>query len=181
MHPNFKENMPISNDGESLVKYFEGCKDGDLSEADLQPYLAPEGYWTVAHGHLIIDPTTHEPLIASQKARAYELFPHVTPEQDIELLNSDLHNAESRVRLCLPQMELKQCELDSLISQAYNISSFPTLAKHLRVEGREIYLQKLLLYCHDIKGHLLPGLLKRRQAEKMLFEGQSWQQILTQI
>ncbi len=147
----------ISQDGISLIKYFEGCK--------LTSYKDSGGILTIGYGHTL------------------DVSPNmvITQDQANEFLLSDLHNAESRVHLCVKEMDLKQCELDSLISQAYNIKSFPVLAKHLNVEGREVYLQKLLLYCHDCEGHLLPGLVKRRQAEKMLFEGQTWQQILPQI
>jgi GH24 family phage-related lysozyme (muramidase) len=169
----------ISENGIKLIKYFEGCKDGDLKVEDLQPYLAPEGYWTVAYGHLIIDPITRKPLVRDQKARALELFPHVTEEEAEKLLVADLAIAEDKV-FRFVKITLQQCELDSLISCAYNLRSFPMLAAHLN-KSKELFLEKILLYCHDVLGRELLGLKRRRYAEHYLFQGMTWFDILPKL
>lgn len=150
-----REKIMITDEGLKLIKYFEGCK--------LNAYQDTGGIWTIGYGH-----TNH----------VQEGDTCMQEDADQWLLD-DLINAERRVTL-LVTIELQQCELDSLISQAYNIKSFPLLVSHLK-ESKEIYLQKLLLYCHDAQGHELSGLKKRRYAENWLFQGVKWIDILPKI
>jgi lysozyme len=145
----------ITENGLFLIKYFEGCK--------LTAYQDTGGIWTIGYGST---KNVHSGLVITQE------------EANARLLN-DLDDAEKRV-YAFVHVELQQCELDSLISQAYNIKSFPMLAGHLN-ECRETYLMKLLLYCHDAVGHELLGLKKRRYAEQQLFQGILWNDILPKL
>ena len=151
----------ISNDGVLLIKYFEGEK--------LSAYKDTNGYPTIGVGHLIL-PVDN-----------LHVGDTITDEQSTAFLQKDLANAEKRVKRFTKDMILQQCELDALISQAYNIRSFPLLVTHLINEGKEVYLQKTLLYCKDAAGHELLGLKKRRQAEVWLFQGQNWDEILPKL
>jgi lysozyme len=152
--------MPISNEGLNLIKYFEGSR--------LIVYKDTNGKATVGTGHLV------------QSKDNLQIGDAITQEQADAFLQADLINAENKVRRFVT-IPLVQCELDSLISQAYNMTSFSVLAQRLQNEGRVVYLQKLLLYCHDAKGHELLGLKRRRYAEEYMFTGQSWSQILPQV
>jgi lysozyme len=145
----------ISENGLNLIKYFEGCK--------LKAYADSAGIPTIGYGH------TH----------GVKLGDVCVQEHADQWLEEDLVDAEKRVNE-LVMIKLQQCELDSLISQAFNLRSFPKLAEHLN-RDRNIYLRKLLLYCHDIKGNELPGLKKRRQAECWLFTGIRWENILPML
>ena len=147
----------ISNNGLPLIKYFEGC--------ELKAYQDSGGIWTIGYGH----------------TKSVSEGNIITQEQADDYLLQDLANAEHRVHIYVTKTDLQQCQLDSLISQAYNIRSFPALANHLNKDGEAVYLDKLLLYCHDAKGNELLGLKKRRYAERRLFEGQTWNEILTKI
>ena len=141
----------ITDNGLDLIKYFEGCK--------LEAYQDSAGIWTIGYGH-----TNH-----------VEEGDACTQEEAGQWLMDDLKNAEIRVHIFV-KVPFVQCELDSLISQAYNIKSFPMLAAHLK-EGRDVYLSKLPFYCHDALGHELLGLKKRRYAELWMFAGMSWEVI----
>ena len=66
----------ISQDGIDLIKFFEGCK--------LTSYKDTNGILTIGYGHTMT-------VSANQT---------ITEETADEYLLSDLHNAESRVRLC---------------------------------------------------------------------------------
>ena len=151
----------ISQDGLTLIEYFEGSK--------LTVYADSGGLATVGTGHLVLP------------ADNLKIGDTITQEQADIFLQTDLTNAEIRVKNLTQDMALQQCELDTLISQAYNIKSFSMLANHLINEGKEVYLQKTLLYCKDASGNTLLGLKRRRQAEVWQFQGQSWEQILPQI
>ena len=145
----------ITENGLALIKHFESCK--------LSAYKDSGGIWTIGWGH-----TNH-----------VQEGDTCTQEQADQWLIEDLANAEIRVQLFV-KIELQQCERDSLISQAYNIKSFPMLAAHLK-ESKAVYLQKTLLYCHDAAGHELLGLKRRRYAEQQLFQGILWNDILPKL
>ena len=136
----------------SLVKHFESCF--------LTSYKDGGGLWTIGYGH---------------RAGAVEGMT-ITQDQADDWLYNDLDNAERRLNGYL-HTSIIQCERDSLISQAFNITSFYKLISHLNNEGREVYLQKLLLYRKDIKGNVEQGLQKRRYAESLLFKGMLWAEI----
>jgi lysozyme len=141
----------ITEDGLALIRHFEGCK--------LSAYKDTAGILTIGYGH-------------TKGVKQGE----ITQEQADQFLLDDLKDAESRLNSLL-KAEINQAERDSLISSAFNLRSFPVLIAHLNKEGRKVYLEKLLLYCHDIKGHTLFGLLLRRYAEKYRFEGDTWPEI----
>lgn len=145
----------ITEDGLSLIKYFEGCR--------LKAYQDTAEVLTIGYGH-------------TKGVKASDVC---TQEQADQWLIEDLFDAEKRVNLHV-NIFLKQCERDSLISMAYNLRSFPILADYLN-QSREVFLKKLLLYCHDVKGHLLLGLKKRRYAESYLFQGMAWKDILPKL
>ena len=152
--------MNMSNDGLSLVKYFEGSK--------LTVYPDSNGFPTVGTGHLV------------KSEDNLQIGDTITQDQADAFLSADLVNAENRVVALFPN-EMPQFQFDCLIDQAYNLHSFPTLAGHLLNDGQAVYLERTLLYDKDENGHTLLGLQRRRQAEVYLFQGQTWQQILPQI
>ena len=145
----------ITDEGLKLIKHFESCK--------LTAYQDSGGIWTIGWGH----------------TKNVHSGDTCTQEQADQWLVEDLEEAEKRVNLFV-KVPLKQCELDSLISQAYNIKSFPMLAGHLN-QDRNLYISKLLLYCHDAASHELLGLKRRRYAEQQLFQGVLWSDILPQL
>lgn len=146
----------ITNEGLQLIKYFEGC--------EFTSYKDSAGILTIGYGH----------------TKDVQPNQTITEKEATNFLQFDLSDAEQRVNHYV-KVQTAQCELDSLISQAYNIRSFPALAEHLNNDGRDIYLSKLLLYCHDVAGKELLGLKRRRYAERWLFEGQTWTEILPKL
>ena len=147
----------ITSNGILLIKFFERCR--------LESYQDSAGVWTIGWGStkgikggMLID-------------QAYA---------DHLLIDQDLPDAMKRVDVMV-KVPVQQCEQDSLISSAYNLRSFPALVQHLNAEGRTVYLDKLLLYCHDVQGHTLPGLKYRRCAERWMFEGMLWATIEKKI
>jgi lysozyme len=145
----------ITDEGLKLIEHFEGCK--------LEAYQDTAGIWTIGYGH-------------TKNVKQSDVC---TQDQANAWLIEDLQDAEKRVENHV-HVELKQCEKDSLISQAYNLRSFPKLADYLN-KDRTLYLEKLVLYCRDVQGHELLGLKRRRYAERWLFTGILWNDILPRL
>jgi len=92
-------------------------------------------------------------------------------------LEEDLEDARLRVAKSVmgKDLGLTTNEFEALVSLAYNLRSFEQLAKHLPDKNK--FKKKMLLYCKDVKGNYLKGLRIRRIAERLLFEGKSWEKI----
>lgn len=143
--------MNTSQKGLDLIKSFEGLR--------LSAYKCPAGVWTIGYG------TT-----AGVKEGQV-----ITKERADELLRDDVKRFEDQV-LRLVKVPLTQGQLDALVSFTYNLG-----AANL---GNSTLLR--LLNAGDYKGAAaqfdrwtkaggkeLPGLVKRRAAERALFEGKS--------
>lgn len=144
----------ISQDGIELIKHFEGKRN--------KVYADTNGFATVGYGHLVL------------RKDNLEIGDVVTDEKIVEFLIKDLAEAEKKVdKYAL--IKLEQFERDSLISQAFNLTtrSFVKLCSYL-IQSRKIYVSKVLLYCKDSSGNTLEGLKRRREAEKLLFLGKKW-------
>jgi lysozyme len=101
----------------------------------------------------------------------------ITREQLEKFLDADMVTARIRVLRCVPDgLSIQPYEFDALLSLAFNLRSFEKLAKYLET-SKELFKTKMLLYCKDIKGNYLPGLLKRRICERLLFENRDWESI----
>ncbi|AVX13784.1 lysozyme [Stutzerimonas stutzeri] len=141
--------MRTSENGLALIRQAEGLR--------LRAYKCPAGVWTIGYG------TT-----AGVKEGQV-----ITKERAEELLRDDVKRFEDQV-LRLVKVPLTQGQLDALVSFTYNLG-----AANL---GNSTLLR--LLNAGDYKGVAaqfdrwtkaggkeLPGLVKRRAAERALFEG----------
>lgn len=142
--------MKISNDGIKLIKDFEGCS--------LTAYKCPAGVWTIGYGHT-----------GKVDGKAIGSGMKITSAKATALLKQDLENYEKVVEACKElTFSPNQNQFDALVSFAYNCGSgnLKTLVK-----GRtaETVSQKLLLYT-KANGIELAGLIRRRKAEKALFD-----------
>ncbi|HHW4679763.1 MAG TPA: lysozyme [Xylella sp.] len=147
--------MKLGTEGLSLIKYFEGCK--------LTSYECPGGKWTIGYG---------------------DTGPTVVPGMKItqEEAETRLHHRMSRefepgVRAAV-RVRITQHQFDALVSLAYNIGldhfRRSTLLRKLNagdVEGAAAQF-KVWKYA---AGRVSAGLITRRAAERVLFEGGDWQ------
>lgn len=147
----------ISQDGINLIKHFEGKSN--------KVYPDTNGFATVGYGHLV------------RPKDNLKIGDEISDELIDKFLLEDLKEAEKKVdKYAL--IELQQYERDSLISQAFNLTvrSFTKLCGYL-VQSKKLYTSKLLLYHKDSSGNVLEGLKRRREAERLLFLGTSWDKI----
>lgn len=146
----------VSEDAVNLIKEFEGYFP--------KPYNDPAGHATIGYGHLL-----HYGSVTSADK---ERWGHLPEEAAARLLKHDLERdyAPAVRRL---GVGLTQGEGDAALSMAYNLgtgvlgTSF-TFGNQLRKGHYLSAANSMLLYVRG-GGRILPGLVRRRRAERKLF------------
>lgn len=136
--------MKIGQAGIDLIKQHEGCR--------LTAYRCPAGVWTIGYGHTGSD--VKEGLT-------------IAPVKAEQLLKSDLAKFEKHVQNFDSKYHWNQNEFDALVSFAFNVGSINQLTAN-KTRTKAQIAQAMLLY-NKANGKVLPGLTKRRQAERKLF------------
>ncbi len=143
--------MKTSSEGIALIKQFEGC--------ELTSYLCPANVWTIGYGHTGSDVT-----------RGLK----ITQEAADILLKRDLLKFEAAVDRAAGVAY--QHQFDAMVSLCYNIG--PTaFAKssvaRLHKNGQYDSAAQAFLLWNKGGGKVLPGLVKRRNAERNLYLGEA--------
>lgn len=139
--------MKIGIDGLNLIKEFEGVR--------LQAYKCQADRWTIGYGH-----TT-------------DVGPDdvITEAQAVFLLRQDVAESERAVNRYV-HVPLTQNQFDALVSFVFNlgIGNFrtSTLLKKLNAGDYDGAAQEFGRWIHA-GGKALPGLVRRREAERVLF------------
>jgi lysozyme len=145
----------VSKAGIALIKHHEGVRN--------RPYRCPAGLWTVGVGHLIGD----------GKSLPESWNKTFTSEEVDGILRADLRRFELGISKMLPNVPLKQCEFDCLVSFAFNVGlgtfQRSTLRQALLRNNKKEAMESLVKYCRA-GGKILKGLQTRRLDEKALFE-----------
>jgi len=147
--------MKTSDEGISLIKKFEGCR--------LEPYFCSGNVLTIGYGHT-------KDVIENMS---------ITEDTAEALLKEDLKDFEEQVSN-LVKVELNQNQFDALIAWTFNLGSgnlsSSTLLKKLNnSEYGEVPEQ--IKRWNKAGGKVLEGLIRRREAEALLFEGKDWKQV----
>lgn len=146
--------MKISQAGIDLIKGFESLQ--------LDAYRCPAGVWTIGWGHTLgVQPGTQ-----ISRERAEELL-----AEDISAVERDLP--------AVVQVNLTQGQWDAMVSLSFNLCGgaqrLPKTCPHLLacIHAGDFAgaAQQLLNINHAATGQILPGLTRRRQAERTLFLG----------
>lgn len=147
----------LSTKGAAFIGAFEGYRQF--------PYNDAVNNATIGYGHLL----HYGPVTKADLAR----YPHGISRTDaLKLLQKDAEHCAAYIREIRPAIQ-NQARFDALCSIAFNCGTgvlYPqsTLGACLRRPGREGTASAFLLYCHA-GGHVLPGLLRRRQDERTLW------------
>lgn len=153
----------IGENAIKLIEHFEGLS--------LIPYLCPAGIATIGYGHAI---TAKGEFLRGENGLIVSrlMFPGFDEKQATDLLKIDLEKTEKIINSKL-SVELKQHELDALISHVYNCGISSTLFCYIN-RSKKAYINKILEFwkTHYItaSGIKMPGLVKRRLVEANLFE-----------
>ena len=147
--------MKISLEGLSLIKKFEGCK--------LVAYKCSAGVWTIGYGH-----TT-----GVKKGDV------CTQEEAEKLLRGDIFKFEEYVQDSV-KVDLDQSQFDALVAWTFNLGPgnlrSSTMLKKLN-NGEYESVPFEMRRWNKAGGKTLDGLIRRRQAESLLFESKEWHQV----
>jgi len=144
--------MRTGDEGIALIRYFEGCR--------LDAYLCPAGVWTIGYGHT--KGVKEGETIDQEAAEAF--------------LIEDLEEFEGYVTEMV-EVPLSQSQFDALVSWTFNLGPgnlerSTLLAKLNQGEYTDVPFE--IKRWTRAGGVILPGLVKRRDAEAALFEGRDW-------
>jgi lysozyme len=146
--------MKVSDKLIKMLRHHEGVRN--------KPYQCPAKLWTVGIGHLIGDGKTLPP----------EWNRTFTNEEIDGILKSDLNRFERGIFKMLPNVRLRQCEFDCLVSFAFNLGlgtfQRSTLRQALLRGDKEAAMESLMKYCRA-GGKVLRGLENRRKDERAMF------------
>lgn len=139
--------MHISDNGLNLIKKFEGLR--------LKAYRCPAGKLSIGYGHTYgVKPTDI-----------------INEAEATELLIKDVFNCEGVINHFVKKT-LNQGQYDALCSFIFNVGSGnfqrSTLLRKLNQADYEGAANEFLKWVYS-KGKKLPGLVKRRTAERELF------------
>lgn len=139
--------MKTGEKGLTLIKHFEGLR--------LRAYQCSANVWTIGFGH-------------TTGVRPGDV---ITSEQADEFLRQDVAEAERAVSRFV-RVPLTQFQFDALVSFVFNlgVENFrtSTLLKKLNVGHYDSAVQEFGRWIHA-GGKILPGLVRRRAAERALF------------
>ena len=147
--------MQISQEGIALIKKFEGC--------ELESYKCAAGVWTIGYG----------------STKGVEKGNTITQKEADDLLTEEMNEYESYVNHMV-ETDLKQNEFDALVSWVYNLgptnlSSSTLLQKLNNKDWNDVPNQ--IKRWNKAGGVVKQGLIRRREAEALLFEGKKWHEV----
>ena len=151
--------MKISIEGIALIKKFEGCR--------LESYKCAAGVPTIGYG----------------STKGIEMGMTITQEGAEELLLKDIAEFEEFV-LEASEMPLSQHQFDALVSWTYNLGpsnlNASTMLKVLNKGAYEDVPAQIKRWNKaTVNGQrvVLDGLVRRREAEALLFAGLDWNNV----
>ncbi len=154
--PKIKEKrMKTSKEGIALIKKFEGCR--------LESYFCSAGVPTIGFGH----------------TKDVQEGDTCTIGEAEDMLREDLEWFEKGVSRMV-EVPLEQNQFDALISWTFNLGtgalSSSTLLKVLNDENYGGVPEQIKRW-NMAGGKVLDGLVRRREAEALLFEGKPWENV----
>lgn len=145
--------MKASKECLRLLAHHEGVRQ--------KPYKCPAGLWTVGVGHLIGDGKS----LPADWNRVFTL------EEVYAILAKDVQRFERGVERLIT-IPLRQCEMDALVSFAFNLGlgclQRSSIRQKLNRGDKEGAIESLLKY-NKAGGKVLKGLDNRRKDEAALF------------
>ena len=147
--------MKISQEGLSLIKKFEGCR--------LEAYYCSGGVLTIGYGH----------------TGGVKESDTITQEEAEKLLRADVFKFEEYVEDNV-MVELDQSQFDALVAWTFNLGPGnlreSTMLKKLNNADYESVPFEMRRW-NKAGGKTLDGLIRRRNAEALLFQSKEWHQV----
>lgn len=148
-------NKRTSAEGVALIKKFEGC--------ELEAYQCSANVWTIGYGH----------------TRGVEEGDTCSQEDAESMLVADLQEFEGYVN-DIVKCPLEQNQFDALVAWTYNLG--PTNLREstllIRLNDQDYHdAPTQIRRWNKAGGKVLDGLVRRREAEALLFLGQNWEEV----
>ena len=150
-----RRNLKISQEGIALIKKFEGC--------ELTAYQCSAGVWTIGYGH----------------TKGIEEGMEITQQEAEDMLVEELHEYENYINdnVTAP---LSQNQFDAMVSWVYNLGpanlKASTLLKVLNAGDYDGVPAQIKRW-NKAGGVTLDGLIRRREAESLLFQNKEWYEV----
>lgn len=147
--------MKISLEGLGLIKKFEGC--------ELEAYKCAAGVWTIGYG-------------STKEVKEGDTL---TQGEADYLLKYEMDEYEGYVN-DMVKVDLNQNQFDALVSWVFNLgpsnlSSSTLLTRINNKDWKDVPNQ--IKRWNKAGGKVLEGLIRRREAEALLFEGKEWHEV----
>lgn len=165
--------MKLSEAGAKLMHQYEGYRN--------KPYLCPAHIWTIGWGHVLYQEQIKLPVVrvngyTGLLRSEYPLKPEDarvwTKEEIQELFDADIASFERGVLRLAPAVAGRQGAFDACVSFSFNAGLGNFQRSTIRIKtNRQEWEDAAQAFMAWTKGggKELPGLVKRRKAEKELF------------
>ena len=145
----------ISGEGLALIKKFEGL--------ELNAYKCPAGVWTIGYGH----------------TKGVKEGDNISLKKAEEMLEEELVEYEGYINNMV-ELGLEQNQFDALVAWVYNLG--PTNLREstlLKVLNQGLFdeVPFEIKRWNKAGGQVLNGLVRRREAEALLFQGKAWEDV----
>ena len=169
--------MKLSKAGEDLMHRFEGFRS--------KPYLCPAHIWTIGYGHVLYQEQIRLPMVRPPGKTQADI-PMIRKEMPLkpedfrvwtkteidELFRADVASFERGVLRLVPGCVGRQGSFDALVSFAFNAGLGNLQRSTIRMRANrgdwEGAAEAFMAWTKG-GGKVLPGLVKRREAERSLF------------
>ena len=140
--------MQINERGLALIKEFEGCR--------LDAYLCPAGVPTIGYGI----------------TKGVKLGQHISQGEADEMLLEEVENFALGVEKLIGTAKTSENQFSAMVALAYNIGlgafGGSTVLKRHKI-GNPVGAANAFLMWTKGGGKILPGLMRRREAERKLY------------
>ena len=158
-------NMNISQEGLSLIKKFEGCPTDN--DGNAVSYRCAANKATIGYGSL------------KYKGKPVEDGMKITMQEAEDLLLHEMNEYEGYIN-DMVKVELNQNQFDALVAWVFNLGpsnlKSSTLLKLLNTGDYNSTPSQIKRW-NKAGGKVLQGLIRRREAEALLFEGKEWYEV----
>jgi lysozyme len=166
--------MKLSKAGADLMHRFEGCRN--------KPYLCPAHIWTIGYGHVLYQEQIRLPMVRVEgkeipmirkEMPLRQEDARVWSKEEIEkLFADDVASFERGVLRLVPGVVGRQGSFDALVSISFNFGLGNLQRSTIRMKAnRGDWSGAAEAFRAWVRGggKVLPGLVKRREAEIALF------------
>ena len=166
--------MKLSKAGEDLMHRYEGFRS--------KPYLCPAHIWTIGYGHVLYQEQISLPVVRTPEKPAKMIRKEMPLKQEHNrvwttteidtLFRNDVEVFERGVLRLVPDCVGRQGSFDALVSFAFNAGLGNLQRSTIRMKANrgdwEGAAEAFMMWTKG-GGKVLPGLVKRREAEVKLF------------